>query len=118
LYGQLASGTEYRRETLAAQVDALLDRRAAQAPSDSSKDNEPKPAGVQRLRNPAEMERCLAALGADGTPLAVDFAQYAGEPAVVIVLPALATGAVDVAVVGAQCGVAGPDLRLRTDVKR
>jgi hypothetical protein len=64
------------------------------------------------------MERCLAALGADGTPLAVDFALFDGEPAVVIVLPAQATGAVDVAVVGPQCGVSGPDVRLRTDVKR
>jgi hypothetical protein len=51
-----------------------------------------------------------------GEPLAVDYARFAGAPALVVVLPAREAGAVDVAVVGPDCGVSGPDARLRTTV--
>ena len=115
--GISASGTAYRRETLAAQVNALMNNRLnAATDSAQSKAQAPKP--VQRLATPADLERCLAALGANSRPLAVDFAQFDGAPAVVIVLPAQATGAIDVAVVGPACGQAGADLRLRSDVTR
>ncbi len=73
---------------------------------------------MQKLVGPADLESCLAAIGANGRPLAMDFARYAGQPAVVIVLPGQQTGTVDVAIVGPACGQPGPDLRLRTVVQR
>lgn len=67
-------------------------------------------AGPERLREPAALASCLQALlpPQDDTarPLALDYAAYGGQPALVVVLPASDTAdKLDVFVVGAQCAV-------------
>lgn len=63
--------------------------------------------GLDRLREPEALASCLAAVlppEEDVLPLAVDYAVYGGEPALVVVLPASrAPDKVDVYVVGAGC---------------
>ena len=110
--GLRSSGAEYRSDTLRAQVEQLV---RSQAQSDASA-GKAVPGPLARLSNPAAFSDCLAALGADARPLAVDYARYDGEPAVVVVLPALASGQVDVAVVGPDCGLSGSDLKHRSNV--
>jgi hypothetical protein len=63
---------------------------------------------LARLRDPAARASCLRALlppdDPDLRPLALDYAAYSGEPALVVVLPAQGdTTKVDVFVVGAGC---------------
>lgn len=68
---------------------------------------QPRSDPLARLRDPAELASCLAALlppDGDVEPLALDYAAYAGQPALTVVLPASgAADKVDVFVVGAQC---------------
>lgn len=63
--------------------------------------------GLERLREPAGLASCLSALLPPGDPavrpLALDYAAYAGQPALVVVLPATDPAKVDVFVVGAGC---------------
>lgn len=63
--------------------------------------------GLDRLREPQALASCLAAVlppEEDVLPLAVDYAVYGAEPALVVVLPATrAPDKVDVYVVGAGC---------------
>jgi hypothetical protein len=66
--------------------------------------------GLERLRDPAALASCLQALlpPEDDAlrPLALDYAAYGGQPALVVVLPATDTpDKVDVFVVGAGCAV-------------
>ncbi|HWH31025.1 MAG TPA: hypothetical protein VNU26_19070 [Mycobacteriales bacterium] len=71
---------------------------------------------LDRLRDPAELASCLTALlppdDPSVRPEALDYAAYDGQPALVVVLPALdAPDKVDVFVVGAECR-AGDDRTL------
>ena len=79
----------------------------------------PKMRGINRddlignFRDPAALASCLSGLSDDtepGVPLALDYAQYQGTPALVVVLPTSKAGKVDVFVVGARCAQADADL--------
>lgn len=79
------------------------------------------PDPLARLREPAALSRCLAALPPAGpvrTPLAVDFASLEGRPAVVLVLPGDRPETVELVAVGAGCGADGPDELYRTELPR
>jgi hypothetical protein len=68
---------------------------------------------LARLREPAPLASCLAALsepGDPGLPLALDYARFAAQPALVVVLPSSQPDQVDVFVVAADCSQA--DARL------
>lgn len=71
---------------------------------------DPTAAGpLVRLRDPAELAGCLSALNpgaAAAAPLALDYASFEGQPALVVVLPSDAPGKVDVFVVAAGCRAA------------
>lgn len=110
--GLTSSGEEYRGGTLREQVARLVN---AKARTDASVDKA-VPGPLTRLSAPAAFSDCLAALGADARPLAVDYARYDGQPAVIVVLPALENGQVDVAIVGPDCGLRDSDLKHRSNV--
>jgi hypothetical protein len=69
--------------------------------------------GLARLRDPAALAGCIAALPAGGDVLAVDYALYAGAPAVAVVQPGR-PGLVQVTVVGSGCSAADPQVLDRT----
>lgn len=77
---------------------------AASAPAPAAPLSTP---GLERLRDPAGLASCLSALLPPGDeavrPLALDYAAYDGQPALVVVLPATEPTKVDVFVVGAGC---------------
>jgi hypothetical protein len=123
-----ASGTDYRPDELATQVDALLagtaaaeldataggdgtaETRSGAAPTDAPlADSELR---ASPLADPAGLAACLAELDAAGqVPLAVDVATWEGQPAAVIVLPDPSGGdTLQVWVVGPRCGVDGDQL--------
>jgi hypothetical protein len=58
--------------------------------------------GQQLLRSPAALRACLTAIGADQQPIAVDLAEYAGQEAAIIVLPADG-GGYEVNIVARDC---------------
>ena len=61
------------------------------------------------LRTTAGLARCLASLtdpGDNGLPLALDYASFNGSPALVVVLPSVKPGKVDVLVVPPGCAQA------------
>lgn len=72
------------------------------------------PPTLARLHDsPSALAGCVAALEKDGPtqiPLAVDFAYFAGRPAVVVVLPGLRSGFIDTWIVGANCSASDADL--------
>lgn len=71
------------------------------------------PAGLEPLQGTAALAACLSALtppDQPGLPLAVDYARYAGKPALVVVLPSTRPGKVDVYVVGPHCTAADADV--------
>lgn len=122
-----STGQDYAQPgALAAALPSLLtgDARAAAAPREDTAsggpaEGSPAPAAapdsaaslsagdpLARLREPSELASCLAALlpEQDETVLALDYAAYAGQPALTVVLPASgAPDKVDVFVVGAGC---------------
>jgi len=66
--------------------------------------------GLDRLRDPAALAACLAALpGGDADVLAVDYARYAGAPALAVV-QADGPDLVEVTVVGSGCSAADPQV--------
>lgn len=76
---------------------------------------------LERLRDPAALEACLSALvPEDGSvqPLAVDYAAYAGQPALVVVLPTQDPASLDVFVVGAGCAPGNDSTLFFTRVDR
>jgi anti-sigma factor RsiW len=111
-----ASGTTYTSKNAARTVPQLLapSESAAVAPSSPTPQTLAKvqsvPAALTRLYGtPAALEDCVRAVesgSAPVTPLAIDFATYAGTPAVLIVLPGLQTGKIDAWFVGPECGTA------------
>jgi hypothetical protein len=113
--GLTSTGTEYRTETLADQVQKLV-HTGRHAEQDATGAKATVPAALQRLAAPPAMAECLAALGTGARPVAVDFGRFDGSPAAVIVLPAESSGQVEVAVVGPGCGESGDDVRLRSSV--
>ena len=67
---------------------------------------------LARLRTPAALATCLASLtGPDDTslPLALDYASWKGQPALIVVLPAAKPSKVDIWVVAATCAQLDPN---------
>lgn len=121
-----ASGQDYSATTLGAAVPALLAPPTAggllapstAAGSAATESGEPPPAALDvalhRLWAPAAQRACLAAVSGEPTAaaLALDYARYDGQPALVIVLAGRgSTGRRDIYVVGPGCGPADVDLR-------
>jgi hypothetical protein len=75
---------------------------------------------LARLRDPAALAACLAAVTAQegAQPLAVDEGTVRGAPALAVVLPDADPGFVQVHVVGPACSAADPATLLRTRVAR
>jgi hypothetical protein len=130
-----ASGTDYRPDQLASQVDKLLDvpsamsaqggaadgpsregdEEAAQDSEQDSRLDSPMARSLlddSPLADPAGLAACLAELdAADQVPLAVDLGTWQGQPAAVIVLPDPADAdRVQAWVVSPECGVDGDHL--------
>lgn len=80
----------------------------AATPPDASPQLHSEPQ-LDRLRQPEALADCLAALQSAGNnvrPLALDYARYAGAPALIVVLPSPRTDQVDVYAVGPACSAA------------
>lgn len=93
-----ASGTDYTKRDLAAQVRTRLLSGAAAGSA-----GVPSGASGDRLTSPSGLTSCLSALGvAAGAVTAVDLARFEGRPAAVVVLRAEGGGE-DVWVVGRDC---------------
>lgn len=76
---------------------------------------------LERLREPAALDTCLSALvPPDGSaePLAVDYAAYAEQPALVVVLSSGEPSKLDVYVVGADCAPGNDSTLFFTRVDR
>lgn len=103
------TGWQYTEAGLPTQVTALLTRSATPLTTSSA----PAPAAAL-VRDDDRLASCLAALEQGLTevvlPLAVDAGSYETRPAVVVVLPALDSGRLDVFVVEPGCSTA--DARL------
>jgi hypothetical protein len=112
------SGRDYAAppDTLATALPAVLSGTAGAAPAaaaapqqESAPSTEQFSTGdsLDRLREPAALDSCLTALlppdDASVRPLALDYAAYGGQPALVVVLSAGDPAKVDVFVVGADC---------------
>jgi hypothetical protein len=122
------SGTDYAAAPDA--FDRLLPEvLAGEAQSGSIEMSAPAPAssafsadsGLDRLRAPAALDACLSALvPPDGSAeaLAVDYAAYAGEPALVVVLSSSDPSKVDVYVVGPGCAPGNDSTLFFTRVDR
>jgi hypothetical protein len=82
--GELAATQEDARQSRAAEAAPAPDAQAAQAPGAVA---DP----LARLRTPTGLASCLAALlppdQPDVQPLALDYAQYEGQPALAVLLP-------------------------------
>ena len=110
----LATGTDYRPESLSAQVDALIEDTRDARPTDGvlegtardgDADQEPEAARGPGtvLADPLAWKSCLQAIGApEVAPVAVDLARWQGRDAAVLVLPAAA--GLEVWVVPPDCG--------------
>lgn len=73
------------------------------------------------LRQTAGLAACLSALSdpsEPGVPLALDYASFEGQPALVVVLPAAKADKVDVFVVGAGCSASDAKLLFFTRLAR
>lgn len=87
---------------------AALARLLEQADASGTSAAAPPDDALARLRDPAALAQCVAALpGGSGDVLAVDYAQYAGVPAVAVVQPQ-GTGSVTVTVVAGSCSAEDP----------
>ena len=114
---RLASGTAYRKvgPSFATALPLLLN--VATSDSGATIPLAGKAAAadpLDRLRDDRALASCLAALTPPedpGVPLAVDYATYEGQPALVVVLPSTKPATVDVYVVGPACSQADADLR-------
>lgn len=115
-----ASGRNYTPTTLAAGVRTLLgvaqpDSSPAdtRAPSTANGGGQVLAPEFARLRQPAGLAACVAALAGQAgvAPLAVDFARYRGQPAALVVLPDRDPGRVQAWIVGPACTTGHRDLR-------
>lgn len=99
-----ATGTNYRRTELRAQVDWLLTHAGALAPAELAT---VAPAEIAGLTPSDRRSGCVAGLRTANRLVAVDYARYADAPAAVIVTRADG-GALVVYAVGPACGSANP----------
>jgi len=122
-----STGADYGsgRDALAAALPQLLrggtDRRQFTSGAASGEAEDP----LARLRDPTELAGCLSGLfdpaGGDPAalgPVALDYARYAGRPALVTVLPASDPTRLDVYVLGAGCRAGSPETLLSTSLAR
>lgn len=128
-YRSNSTGSDYRKDgtLLAAELPGLLagtvtTDRVGAATKQASPVNglaAPQPAGaasvdpLANLRATAGLAACLTALSDakdPGLPLALDYATFEGQPALVVILPASKPRKVDVFVVGAACAQADAHL--------
>jgi hypothetical protein len=113
-----ASGRNYTAATLRAALPALLGQQDASAQSRKSSAAQTPPGLAGRA---SQLGPCVAELAGRGgvTPLAVDVAKYAGQPAVVVVLPEAGPAKVlDVWVVRPGCTRGDPQLIYFTRLPR
>ena len=77
---------------------------------------------LARLRQPEALASCLVALlppeEPDLRPLALDYARYAGAPALAVVLPDPDPTKVSIFVVGPDCAATADDLKFFTRLAR
>ena len=107
-----STGTDYGegKPALAAALPTLLRGGAGPATAATA---DP----LARLHTAAGLADCLAGL-ASAAPVALDYARYAGAPALVVVLPAARPDRLDVYVVGAECRAGAEHMLLHTDLQR
>jgi len=135
---RVATGTAYRATTFAAQLAPLLSGQAVADGTRTATGSAPgaratprtgsgHPAGrgvspeLAALQGTPALAACLSALtpaNEPGLPLVVDYASYAGRPALIVALPSTRPGRVDVFVVGPRCAAADPDVRYFTRLVR
>jgi hypothetical protein len=135
---RVATGTAYRAATFAAQLAPLLSGPAKADSTRTATGSTPgaqaapqagagRPAGrgvsqeLAALQGTPALAACLSALtpaNEPGLPLVVDYASYAGRPALIVALPSTRPGKVDVFVVGPRCAAADPDVRYFTRLAR
>jgi hypothetical protein len=135
---RVATGTAYRAATFAAQLAPLLSGPAVADSTRTATGSTPgaqaapqagagRPAGhgvspeLAALQGTPALAACLSALtpaNEPGLPLVVDYASYAGRPALIVALPSTRPGKVDVFVVGPRCAAADPDVRYFTRLAR
>lgn len=116
----LASGV---RMLVAGQAWAGVDRPAGPSATPlplGTEQDTAAPPDLDRLRAPVPLAACVAELaGKPGvSPLAVDYAAFEGQPAVVIVLPDADPALLQAWVVGPACAPGNTDLRRREVVRR
>lgn len=95
------TGTDYRDTTVGSQITAML--RRGDLP-------------VTQLTE--RLSGCVDRIAAGRQPLLVDVADYDGEPATVIVVPAQNRSDLDVWVVGPECSTKASDVLMRTRASR
>lgn len=103
----LASGRDYRRDSLASAATLRGESERAKAAMAA-------PADLSRLTDPAALRACLTAIQQTyaGTPRLVDYARFEGSPALIVVLADGDTRRVVVA--GSECGVDDADVTHHT----
>jgi hypothetical protein len=102
----VASATHYQRGQLQAQVGAVLKRY----PAPQSSPGQVKGRPALPLATFPNLAACVAHVAGGKHPELVDIAHYGTRPAAVIVVPAPATGGVNVWVVGPGCSAQGGDV--------
>ena len=129
------TGNDYRRDgkALAAAVPRLLAGGAATSggigPSTTTKQPlrataaTPREAsgGLASLHTAPGLASCLSSLttpDVPGVPLAVDYASYEGQPALVVLMPSARAGKIDAFVLGAGCSAADAKVLLFRRVAR
>ena len=113
----ISSGTDYRPGQLAAQVAVVLARYPIPAagqlvpvPTRAAPASAAQPRPVQQPSRLAALPGCVARIAAGLHPRMVDEARYNGRLATIIVLPATASGRVQVWVVGPGCSGSRSDV--------
>jgi hypothetical protein len=121
----VSTGRDYTENTLVQATDfgnaaALSKSEAAEGTYDANRVPtplwslaSPVPTELSRLAAPEALNQCLQAVSGTipGDVVGVDFARYAGAPALIVVIRA-ADDARWVGVTGPDCGLNGPDLRI------
>lgn len=109
-----SSGTDYTgAPALAAALPRLLAAPTGPVPPPSTTRRPRGPDPLARLRDPAPLADCVSGLVDDPVaqvPLALDYARWAGRPALVVVLRTADPDRLDVAVVGAGCRAGAEDV--------
>lgn len=120
-YPVTASGRDYSKADIPTLVPRLLVSPPATVGGAAPVAGTVPPALRRLYTSRVALDACIAELTAGGPaqqPIAVDFARYAGHPAVVVVLPGLAPANVDAWVVGPGCTRGQDALLLYESVRR